>query len=135
MIQFNIQASSGIPIYKQVFEQVERMIANGYLVEGTFLPSVRQVANTIDVNPMTISKAYGLLEERGYLTRLRGKGMMVAHQSEEKSKKEKMMILDKMIAELVSDAVQMGINKQELLALIADKAEQLNLTDNINSQG
>ncbi len=135
MIQFNIEASSGIPIYRQIFEQVERMIANGYLVEGTFLPSVRQVANTIDVNPMTISKAYGLLEERGYLTRLRGKGMMVAHQSEEKSKKEKMMILDKMIAELVSDAVQMGINKQELLTLIADKAEQLNLTDKINSQG
>ncbi|NQZ23825.1 MAG: GntR family transcriptional regulator [Colwellia sp.] len=135
MIQFNIEASSGIPIYKQIFEQVERMIANGYLVEGTLLPSVRQVANNIDVNPMTISKAYGLLEERGYLTRLRGKGMMVAHQSEEKSKKEKMMILDKMIAELVSDAVQMGINKQELLTLIADKAEQLNLPDKINSQG
>ena len=133
MIQFNIEASSGIPIYKQIFEQVERMLANGYLVEGTFLPSVRQVANSIDVNPMTISKAYGLLEERGYLTRQRGKGMMVSHQSEEKSKKEKMMILDKMISELISDAVQMGINKQELLAMIAEKVEKQNFNDQINS--
>jgi len=135
MIQFNIEASSGIPIYKQVFEQVERMINNAYLVEGTFLPSVRQVANAIDVNPMTISKAYGLLEERGYLTRLRGKGMMVAHQTEERSKKEKMMILDKMITELVSGAMQMGINKQELMTLIAEKVEKQDSADNINSQG
>ena len=135
MIQFNIEASSGIPIYKQIFEQVERMVANGYLVEGTFLPSVRQVANNIDVNPMTISKAYGLLEERGYLTRQRGKGMMVAHQSEEKSKREKVMIVDKMISELISNAVQMGINKQELLTMLTEKVEKQNLTDQLNSQG
>ncbi|MEW6990329.1 GntR family transcriptional regulator [Colwelliaceae bacterium 6441] len=135
MIQFNIEVSSGIPIYKQVFEQVERMIVNGYLVAGTFLPSVRQVASSLDVNPMTISKAYGLLEERGYLTRQRGKGMMVAHQSEQNSKKEKMMILEKAITELVSDAVQMGINKQELLALITEKVEKHNLSDQAEQQG
>ncbi len=124
MIQFNIEPSSGIPIYKQVFEQVERMIVNGYLTAGVFLPSVRQVATNIDVNPMTISKAYGLLEERGYLTRQRGKGMMVAHQNEQNSKKEKMMILEKMIAELITDAAQMGIDKQDLLSLIAATVEK-----------
>jgi len=123
MIQFNIAASSGIPIYKQVVEQIERMILNGYLVCGEFLPSVRQVANDINVNPMTISKAYGLLEERGYLSRQRGKGMMVAQQEEQTSKKEKMAMLEKMIGELISDAAQMGINQQELLALIKTTAE------------
>jgi len=123
MIQFNIAASSGIPIYKQVVEQIERMILNGYLVCGEFLPSVRQVANDINVNPMTISKAYGLLEERGYLSRQRGKGMMVAQQEEQTSKKEKMAMLEKMIGELISDAAQMGINQQELLALIKTTVE------------
>ena len=121
MIQFNIAASSGIPIYKQVVEQIERMILNGFLAKGEFLPSVRQVANELNVNPMTISKAYGLLEERGYLSRQRGKGMMVAQQEEQTSKKEKIEMLEKMIAELLSDATQMGIDHQELLALFEAK--------------
>ena len=119
MIQFTIAASSGIPIYKQVVEQIERMILNGFLANGEFLPSVRQVANELNVNPMTISKAYGLLEERGYLSRQRGKGMMVAQQEEQVSKKEKMDMLEKMIAELISDAAQMGINQQELLVPVS----------------
>ena len=126
MIQFNIAASSGIPIYKQVVEQIERMILNGYLVSGEFLPSVRQVANEINVNPMTISKAYGLLEERGYLSRQRGKGMVVAQQDEQISKQEKMTMLAKVIRELIFDAAQMGINQQELLALIKTTIENNN---------
>jgi len=124
MIAFNIAPSSGIPIYKQVFEQIERMILNGYLPVGEYLPSVRQVATDIEVNPMTISKAYGLLEERGYLSRQRGKGMMVAQQTEQVSKQEKIMKLEKMITALISDASQMGITEQELLTLIKSNVEK-----------
>jgi len=137
MIQFNIAASSGIPIYKQVVEQIERMILNGFLAKGEFLPSVRQVANELNVNPMTISKAYGLLEERGYLSRQRGKGMMVAQQEEQISKKEKMAMLEKMIAELISDATQMGVNHKELLALFKTKvtSDDNNQASSVVSQG
>ena len=119
IMQLNIEVSSGIPIYKQVFEQIERMIVNGLLAAGEFLPSVRQVAGDIEVNPMTISKAYGLLEERGYLTRQRGKGMMVAQQDVEKTLKEKHMQLEKNIKQLILDAKQMGVTEQELLKLVA----------------
>ena len=117
MDQFTISPSSGVPIYKQLFNQIERMILNGYFTQGDTLPSVRQVAAELDVNPMTVSKAFGLLEERGYLTRLRGKGMLVAKHGNEVSKQEKLKTLNQMIHTLITDAQLMGVNQQQLLEL------------------
>ncbi len=117
MDQFTISPSSGVPIYKQLFNQIERMILNGYYTQGDTLPSVRQVAAELDVNPMTVSKAFGLLEERGYLTRLRGKGMLVAKHDNEVSKQEKLNTLNQMINNLITDAHLMGVNQQQLLEL------------------
>jgi GntR family transcriptional regulator len=93
--EFKITPSSGVPIYKQLVSQIARMVLNSYLKSGEHLPSVRQVASDLEVNPMTVSKAYGLLEERGYLVRLRGKGMVVADRSEDVSTKEKLTMLKK----------------------------------------
>lgn len=117
MDQFTISPSSGIPIYKQLYGQIERMVLNGYFAEGDALPSVRQVAADLEINPMTVSKAYGLLEERGYLTRLRGKGMVVAKREEEVSQQEKLTMLNEMIEKLIAEARLMGVNQTQLLTL------------------
>lgn len=77
-IDFHIQPSAPEPIYRQIVEQVRRLVAGGQLVPGDVLPSVREVAATHAINPMTVSKAYSLLETEGVLERLRGKGMAVA---------------------------------------------------------
>jgi len=124
MIQLNISPSSGIPIYKQVLEQVETMILSGQLIVGELLPSVRHIAGELNVNPMTISKAYGLLEERGFLERLRGKGMAVAERDDTISKEEKLDMLGAKIKQLVVEAQQMGIKEQELLALFQQSLKQ-----------
>ena len=94
------------------------MVLNGYFTVGQQLPSVRQVAADIDVNPMTVSKAYGLLEERGYLTRLRGKGMVVAQRDNEVLQQEKFTMLNEMIRELLAEAEQMGISGNEVADMI-----------------
>lgn len=117
MDQFVISPSSGVPIYKQLLSQIERMILNGYYSQGDSLPSVRQVAVDLEINPMTVSKAYGLLEERGYVTRLRGRGMIVAKRDEEKSTQEKLDLLSAMIDKLISESQMSGINNQQLSAL------------------
>jgi len=127
--QFTISPSSGVPIYKQLFSQIERMVLNGYFSVGDHLPSVRQVATNLEVNPMTVSKAYGLLEERGYLTRLRGKGMVVAQRDDEVSQQEKFNVLNKMIEELLTQAQQMGVDEQEIIALVTTSAAKNNATD------
>lgn len=66
------------PIYQQIGSQLRRLIASGQLSAGEELPSVRDVAVQHAINPMTVSRAYCQLEGEGLLTRLRGKGMVVA---------------------------------------------------------
>src|SRR5690606_276793 len=78
---FILNPQSGIPIYRQLAEQIRRMVAGGQLQAGDELPSVRELAVAHAVNPMTISKAYSLLEVEGVLVRQRGKPMQVAEQS------------------------------------------------------
>jgi GntR family transcriptional regulator len=81
-ILFSVATGSGEPIYKQIVDQVRRMVASGQLSAGDELPSVRDVAQSLAVNPMTISKAYSLAEAAGILERRRGLGMFVAPKHE-----------------------------------------------------
>ena len=74
-----IQPSAPEPIFRQIAEQVRRLIASRQLAPGELLPSVRDVAELHAVNPMTVSRAYSLLEAEGLLERLRGKGMAVSN--------------------------------------------------------
>lgn len=75
---FSIVPGSTEPIYRQLVDQVRRLVAGGQLAPGDALPSVREVALQLAVNPMTVSKAYGLLELENLLERRRGIGMIVA---------------------------------------------------------
>ncbi|GAB3426769.1 GntR family transcriptional regulator [Massilia solisilvae] len=78
---FSINTGSPEPIYRQLVDQVRRLVAGGQLAPGDAMPSVREVAQALAVNPMTVSKAYGLLEMEGLLARRRGLGMVVAEQA------------------------------------------------------
>lgn len=75
-----INTGSPEPIYRQLIEQVKRRVAAGQLKAGDEIPSVRELAQALAVHPMTISKAYSLLETDGVLERRRGLSMVVAAQ-------------------------------------------------------
>lgn len=77
-LTFSVHPSSGVPIYRQLMDQVQALMAGGKLVAGDTIPSVRQMAADLGVNMMTVSKAYAKLEAAGILERSRGKGMTVA---------------------------------------------------------
>ena len=79
-MEFDIAPTSANPIYRQIVEQVQRLVASGQLPPGADLPSVRAVALQHAINPMTVSKAYSLLEAQGLLERRRGLSMVVAAQ-------------------------------------------------------
>jgi GntR family transcriptional regulator len=121
---FVVSPQSGIPIYRQLVEQITRLIAGGQLGAGTELPSVRELALEHAVNPMTISKAYALLESEGLLERQRGKPMRVASRRRNQiSFAARIAQLDKSAAELVLAARQLEVNKKELTALLNKKWE------------
>jgi len=122
---FQIKPSSGIPIYRQVIEQVNRLVASGSLRAGDELPSVRQVAGYFEVNPMTISKAYSLLEAVGVLERVRGKGMIVASaQSATRSLKKRMELIEPILREAAAQANQLGLPKEAVLQTLAAYLEE-----------
>ena len=113
-----LNPQSGIPIYRQIIDQVKRMVASGQLSPGSELPSVRELAVQHAVNPMTISKAYALLENEGLLIRQRGKPMQVAAVSIENSQQQKEDLLTPAIENLLLVAKQLDLDVDELLVLI-----------------
>ncbi len=111
VVAIELSPSSGVPIYRQLIEQVRRMIASDQLQPGHTLPSVRQLATQLSVNPMTISKAYSLMEVEGLLERQRGKGMIVSRQQPESQPLvERLKLLQPAIEQLHTQAKQLDID-------------------------
>ncbi len=78
MIAFKLDSKSGVPIYRQIMDQIRHGIASGRLRPGEQLPTVRALAVELAVNPNTVIKAYSLLEQQGVLTSEQGSGTFVA---------------------------------------------------------
>jgi GntR family transcriptional regulator len=124
---FILNPQSGIPIYRQIFEQVRRMVASGQLQPGTELPSVRELALAHAVNPMTISKAYSMLEAEGLLERNRGKPMTVASQSKNHSQLPKrLQQIDPLVEQTVVAAKQLQLTEAELVKAVRREWEKKN---------
>jgi GntR family transcriptional regulator len=124
---FILNPQSGIPIYRQLLEQVRRMVASGHLQPGTPLPSVRELAIKHAVNPMTISKAYSMLEVEGLLERNRGKPMTIAKQSRTQSQLPKrLQQLDSHMDQLILAARQLQLSEAEVIKALRNKWEETN---------
>ena len=122
---FVLNPQSGTPIYRQLVAQITRLIAGGQLTAGTELPSVRELAELHTVNPMTISKAYALLEAEGLLERQRGKPMRVAARRRNQAPlTQRLQRLQPAVAELVLAGRQLEISKKDLLALVSEEWEK-----------
>lgn len=122
---FTLNPNSGIPIYRQVMEQIRRLISSNQLRPGDALPSVRELALTHAVNPMTISKAYSLLEAEGLLERQRGKAMTVASgQPLRENKSERLARLDPVIEQLATAARQLELGTDDVLRVVRARLDK-----------
>lgn len=120
----DIDFHSGVPIYRQVVLQVQRLILAGSLSEGQQLESVRDLAQRLKINPMTISKAYNLLEMDGFLVRRRGIGLFIARLSDRHKEQSCRDILDELMGKAASAAVQMGLTQHEAAEAIKTQYEK-----------
>jgi GntR family transcriptional regulator len=114
---FQINPTSTIPIYRQIVDQVKREVAGGQLKSGAELPSVRSVASQHAINPMTVSKAYGLLEADGLLLRKRGLGMLVAEQGSTTSHRQRLALLRPHLETAARAAQQLQVAPQAAMEL------------------
>lgn len=122
---FILNPTSGVPIYRQLMEQVRRLVSSGQLRPGDTLPSVRELALTHAVNPMTISKAYSLLEAEGLLERQRGKAMTVTSQQRlRENRAERLRHLQPALEQLAMAARQLELDPDDVLHALRRSLEQ-----------
>ena len=124
MFRFELQPSSATPLYRQIVEQVTRAAAAGVLRDGEELPSVRAVAQEYVINPMTVSKAYSLLEAQGIVERRRGMGMVVRTR-EATAESHRLALLQPALEHAARVSRQLGISADEALAAFQQTLAQL----------
>lgn len=112
-----IDHHSGVPVYRQLMDQIKFHIASGLLNAGEKLPTTRSLSAELGVNPMTVSKAYGYLEAEGILERRRGLPLTVSHLRPEKIEVQKLHRLRQGLAPIVAIARQLGVEKSQALEL------------------
>jgi GntR family transcriptional regulator len=122
---FAISTGSAEPIYRQLVEQVRRRVAAGQWKAGEEMPSVRELAQALAVNPMTVSKAFSLLEAQGVLERRRGLSMVVAAQPGATNRvADRAELLRPTLQRAAAEARQLGLTDARALALFKSVLQQ-----------
>jgi GntR family transcriptional regulator len=123
-VELHVDTSSREPIYRQLATQVREGVARGRLLPGEKLPSVRELSRSLVVNPNTIARAYTELEREGVLNTRQGMGVFVVKPTCDLTKSAKRKKLEELLDGLLTEAVYLGFQKQDVLDMVAHRAEQ-----------
>ena len=115
LFQFGLDLHSGVPVYRQLIDQVRGGIASGSLQAGDQLPTVRQLAVDLAINPNTVLRAYRELELGGLLETHQGTGTFIADKKLEKNEAERERQLTQIASEAAARAGAAGFTIEELL--------------------
>ena len=126
-MQFRIDNTSGRPVYKQIVDQVKRDIALGRLTRDEKLPTVRQLAGQLAINPNTIAKAYRQLEQEGIIVTKPGAGAFVANLDSSLSKTVRKRIVCEELERIAVEAFHMQIDAESLSQWFGDVVKKFNL--------
>jgi len=113
-----VSPTSGVPIYRQLLDQIRAQIASGRLPPDEFLPSVRQLAQQLQVNPMTVSKAYSLLERDGLVDLVRGQGMRVRPPTPSTNGRTRKQVLLPLLEQVAATARQLSVEPDAVIDLL-----------------
>jgi len=116
MIEFGLDVKSGVPFHRQIVDQIKYGIASERLLGGEQLPTVRELAVHLQINPNTVRKAYSELEILGILNTQQGTGTFVGNREVEIGKTEKAQMLKQICDELVARGNQYGFTLKEIVS-------------------
>ena len=124
-MQIHISAGSPQSIYRQIADQIRQAIVSGNLKVGDPVPSVRQLAKELAINPNTVAKAYSELTRDGVLEGQSGRGCIVASRKNVYTKTERLRRLDLVLDSLVSEAITLGFSCEEITERLIKRLEKL----------
>jgi len=124
-VRIHINLTDGVPIYRQIVNQVKYLVASGRLGPGDDLPPIRVLAEQLLINPNTVARAYRDLETAGILTSRRGAGTYVSAQGSPLARKERVRIISERIDSLLAEAQQMDIGIDKVIDLVHSRNKAL----------
>ena len=115
---FDINTSNGVPVYEQVARQIVNAIASGGLIPGQMIPSVRETAKELAINPNTVARAYRTLQDDDVLETVRGSGIAVSSGAKSKCKSMRKRAIQQRLADAIHDARQSQLGDDEIRKMI-----------------
>jgi len=124
-MHFIVDVSSAVPLYAQIVGQVRAAVASGILKSGDPLPSVRQLASQLRINPNTVVQAYRDLEREGFTVAQRGQGTFVAELPEDRRHDERARVARELVERLLAEAGRLGLNPSEVRTAVGEVLDRL----------
>lgn len=124
VLQFRLDLHSGVPVYRQLIDQVLLGVASGVLPPGTQLPTVRQMAVDLSINPNTVVRAYRELELRGILTTQQGTGTFISAKEVPQQEALRQQRLDQLVGDLIARAASEGFTADEIRQSLDDLTQR-----------
>jgi GntR family transcriptional regulator len=127
-MNITINTKDGVPIYRQIANQIRYMVASNLLKPGEEISPVRTLALAVNVTPNTVVKAYDELEAAGVIFKRRGAGTYISDEQSPLADRERKRIIEARIDTLLAEAHQLDFNAEDLLDLVRERQTQLGET-------
>ncbi len=124
-MHIHISPSNGVPIYRQIVDQVKHLIASARLVAGDELPPIRVLAQQLIINPNTVARGYRELETAGLLTKRQGAGTYVSDRGSPLARRERLRIVTEQVDALLAEARQLDVGVEEVIEIIRKRDKDM----------
>jgi len=127
-VDITINLTDGVPIYRQIFNQVKYLVASRLLVPGEELPPIRALALQLKVTPNTIVKAYHELEAAGVIQKRHGSGTFVSDERPQLAARERRRVIEQRIDSLLAEAHQLNFTTEDILRMVRERKAAMDET-------
>ena len=128
-MDITINLADGVPIYRQIVNQVKYLVASGLLQPGEELPPIRMLALQLKVTPNTIVKAYGELETSGAIQKRQGSGTFVSEgRTQQVALRERRRLIEQRIDALLAEAHQLNFTADDILRMVRERKAAMDET-------
>lgn len=134
-MNITINTKDGVPIYRQIANQIRYMVASNLLQSGEEISPVRTLALALNVTPNTVVKAYDELEAAGVIFKRRGAGTYISDEQSPLADRERRRIIEARIDTLLAEAHQLDFSAEDLLELVRDRQTQLGEKKQVKNSG
>lgn len=124
-LHFQIDPGSGVPVYRQMMDQVKNYLASNALHPGDQLPSIRELAQSLAVNPTTVVKAYSELAHENIVEVRHGKGVFISAQAQLRPLAEKERVVRRLARQLAVESLQLAVRREDVERIMEEEWDAL----------